>query len=349
MRYLPRKASFVRPASANEKRLLLNSYMSVPDVLVTGATGNVGGACARFLLAKGATVRCLVRDADGKKAHELRELGAEISVGDFSDMTSLTKAVEGVAAAFLACSNQPEQVALEKNFISAMAAGCLGRSGKSYLVKLSTCGCPTYCSHDSAIEYGRFHAAIEAALEQTADLEPNLEWTVLQPNDFMQNHAADIFGTLPSKVLAYPRTAEQLVSGRARIVDTRDVGEIAAKLILLGDRSAHHARKYHVCGPVGWSVQELAGLYEKELGLPGSAITCVADMSESAFAEGLEQNAGFPRWLAVAVARNHIFWAEGKLDYGSSDAVVALHPTPRTMEAWVKEHAPLVSFSSQPA
>ena len=68
-------------------------------------------------------------------------------------------------------------------------------------------------------------------------------------------------------------------------------------------------------------------------------------MSEAAFADHLETNAGFPRWLAVAVAHNHMFWAEGKLDYASSEPVLQLHPVFRTMEAWVQEHAPLVRFS----
>ena len=49
--------------------------------------------------------------------------------------------------------------------------------------------------------------------------------------------------------------------------------------------------------------------------------------------------------LRLAVARNHTFWAEGRLDYPSSEAVLALHPTFRTMEAWVKEHAPMVRFA----
>lgn len=307
-------------------------------LVVTGATGNVGGACARHLLSSGAKVRCLVRDVNGEKSQALKALGAELAAGDFSDAASLSAALDGATAALLACSNQPQQVDLETNFIRAAASS----ASCKYLVKLSTCGCPGYCAVDSAIEYGRWHAAVEASLEAV----DSLAWTVVQPNDFMQNHAGDIFGSLPHKTLAYPRTAEQLASGRARIVDTRDVGEVAAKLLLLDERSAHHGKKYHVSGPTGWSVRGLATLYESALELPAGAIQCVEDMSESSYAEHLEANAGFPRWLAVAVARNHIFWADGKLDYGSSDAVLALHPTWRTMEAWISEHAPLVRFAS---
>ena len=308
-------------------------------ICVSGATGNVGGACARYLLSQGAKVRCLVRDADSEKSLALKALGAELAPGDFANAESLSAALKGTVAAMLACSNQPEQVALETNFIRAVESS----STCKYLVKLSTCGCPGYCAADSAIEYGRWHAAIEAALEAT----DSLTWTILQPNDFMQNHAGDIFGSLPHKALAYPRTSEQMMSGCARIVDTRDVGEIAAKLLLLdeAERGAHSGKRYHVCGPASWSIHALAVLYEAALSLPAGSIACKEGMSEAAFADHLETNAGFPRWLAVAVAHNHMFWAEGKLDYASSEPVLQLHPIFRTMEAWVQEHAPLVRFS----
>ena len=98
-------------------------------------------------------------------------------------------------------------------------------------------------------------------------------------------------------------------------------------------------KRYHVCGPASWSIHALAALYEAALSLPAGSIACKEGMSEAAFADHLETNAGFPRWLAVAVAHNHMFWAEGKLDYASSEPVLQLHPVFRTMEAWVQEHA----------
>ena len=150
---------------------------------------------------------------------------------------------------------------------------------------------------------------------------------------------------MPKKLLAYPRTEAQLESGKCRSVDTRDVGEVAAKLLLLdaAAATAHHRQLYDVSGPEGWSVRGLATLYEGALELPSGTIACLT-LSEDEAAAGLKQ-AGLPDWLAAAVAVGQArYGAEGKNDYPSSEAVLALHPTFRTFQAWVEEHKGLVKF-----
>jgi uncharacterized protein YbjT (DUF2867 family) len=69
-------------------------------VLVAGATGNQGGATARHLLALGWQVRALVRDPDAPAALALRELGAQLVVGDLNDRSSLDDAAAGVYGVF---------------------------------------------------------------------------------------------------------------------------------------------------------------------------------------------------------------------------------------------------------
>ncbi|MDF5710566.1 MAG: NmrA family NAD(P)-binding protein [Nostoc sp. S4] len=55
-------------------------------ILVTGATGNQGGAVARHLLQRGKfTVRAFVRDQNKPAAQALKQAGAELAQGDFSD------------------------------------------------------------------------------------------------------------------------------------------------------------------------------------------------------------------------------------------------------------------------
>jgi nucleoside-diphosphate-sugar epimerase len=62
-------------------------------VLVTGATGFIGGAVARRLLAEGASVRALARSPD--RALGLARAGVDVVVGDVTDAAALRRAVAG--------------------------------------------------------------------------------------------------------------------------------------------------------------------------------------------------------------------------------------------------------------
>ncbi len=69
-------------------------------VLITGATGNQGGALTRTLLRRGRHVRALTRHPDSPAAVELKRLGAEIVSGDFDDPDSLAQAAKDVDTVF---------------------------------------------------------------------------------------------------------------------------------------------------------------------------------------------------------------------------------------------------------
>ncbi len=73
--------------------------MNESPILVTGATGQQGGAVARRLLSAGKPVRVLTRDP--AKAAILNDLGAEVAAGDLLDRASLEAALKGVKRMFL--------------------------------------------------------------------------------------------------------------------------------------------------------------------------------------------------------------------------------------------------------
>ena len=69
-------------------------------ILVTGATGQQGGAVARALLSAGHKVRAMSRNPEGEKARALAGLGAEVVRGDLDDAGSLERAVKGAWGVF---------------------------------------------------------------------------------------------------------------------------------------------------------------------------------------------------------------------------------------------------------
>ena len=66
--------------------------------LVTGATGFVGAAVARRLLATGHVVRVLCRESSDRS--NLEVLDVDVAVGDMTDRDSLDMAVKGCEAVF---------------------------------------------------------------------------------------------------------------------------------------------------------------------------------------------------------------------------------------------------------
>jgi uncharacterized protein YbjT (DUF2867 family) len=89
--------------ASGDNDLFCNNLPSRPQpelgrILVTGATGYVGGRLVPELLARGYRVRVMVRAASDE--HEQRWPGAEVVVADALAPGSLTAALEGVYAAY---------------------------------------------------------------------------------------------------------------------------------------------------------------------------------------------------------------------------------------------------------
>lgn len=80
-------------------------------ILVVGATGLVGIEICRLLSESGKEVRALVRTTSAsEKVDRLKEMGAEIAVGDLKDKASIEAACEGVDAAITTANTMHDRM-----------------------------------------------------------------------------------------------------------------------------------------------------------------------------------------------------------------------------------------------
>ncbi|NNM98875.1 MAG: NAD(P)H-binding protein, partial [Candidatus Eremiobacteraeota bacterium] len=96
--------------------------MSARRILVTGATGYIGGRLIPRLLEAGYAVRCMARDA---KRLDGRFPGAEIVEGDVLDEKSLRAAFEGMDAAYYLVHSMSDSLEFEER--DRTAATLFGR------------------------------------------------------------------------------------------------------------------------------------------------------------------------------------------------------------------------------
>jgi len=153
-------------------------------IVITGATGQQGGATARELLAAGHRVRAMTRKPDGDAATALKNLGAEVVRGDLNDPKSLEQAFAG-AWGLYAVQNTWEAGVEQEEVQGKRSAEIAKAVGVKHFV---------YASVGSAQrETGIPHFDNKARVEETVRSLGFPSHTVVRPVFFMENLASPWF------------------------------------------------------------------------------------------------------------------------------------------------------------
>ncbi len=146
-------------------------------VLVTGATGNQGGALTRALLRRGHHVRALTRRPDSPAAVELKRLGAEIVSGDFDDPDSLAQAAKDVDTVF--ALSTPYEAGVDAETRQGInVADAAKAAGAKHLIYTSVC--------DANANTGIPHFDSKHRVEQHIK-GLGIPYTIIAPAFFMDN------------------------------------------------------------------------------------------------------------------------------------------------------------------
>lgn len=176
-------------------------------VLVTGATGQQGGAVARALVAAGTPVRALVRDPGSANARALAGLGVQLVRGDLDEPESLKPALDGIRGLFSVqtpdFTNLGGDTEIDRACTLAAAAAA---AGVPQIVHTSASGATRIIDEE---RWGSFvgHAFRVKTLAEDALRDAGAaSTTILRPSAFMENFLA------PSYFYA-PGSAERLLVG----------------------------------------------------------------------------------------------------------------------------------------
>ena len=278
-------------------------------ILVTGASGNAGGAVLKQVLKTNRPVKAMYRlPEDAAKA----PAGAGAVIADFGDKPSLGPAMEGVDAVYLVCSPVRELVELEGNVVDACRA-----AGVRHVVLNSALGAGDYPK-----SFPSWHRRVEDKLSASG-----LDYTILRPNSFMQNILTYYAASIRTEGAFYAAMG----NARTSFIDVRDVAAVAARTLT----SAGHAGKtYELNGPEAITYAEVA---EKITGASGRRVQYV-DIPEAQQKQALLDQR-MPDWLVTALLDLQAYYTGGK--GGDVDDVVStiLGRAPRTMDQFLAEFA----------
>jgi NAD(P)H dehydrogenase (quinone) len=212
---------------------------------IMGATGQVGGAVARSLIAHGANVRAIVRNDAAAQAWQSQ--GATTALATLGDPAALEQAFEGAHGVFVMTPTWfSAQDMFSENRAAIASLGMALRSARvGKVVLLSSVG----AQHEHGTgAIGKMHLMEQALADLPALTSIRAAW-------FMENYAGLVAsvratGTLAS-MLAPPGRAIPMVA-------TADIGAVAARR-LLDEWTGQHV--IELAGPRDYSPNDVAAVF----------------------------------------------------------------------------------------
>jgi uncharacterized protein YbjT (DUF2867 family) len=277
-------------------------------ILVTGASGNVGGTVLQKILDGGHPVSAMYRSQNDARNSPA---AAKIVVADFADRASLRLAFRGIDSMFLVCSPIPQLVELESNAIAVAK-----EAGIRHVVVNSSAGAGRWDK-----SFPKWHAEVERVLEASG-----LTYSILRPNSFMQNIPAFFAGTIQSQDAFY----SSMGNSRASLVDVQDIADVAAAL--LSEKPG--SKIYELNGPEALTYYEVA---ERISRICGRKIRYV-DIPMSEQRKAL-LGSGMPEWQADALLGLQEFYLQGHGGELTDDIQRVTGHAPRNLDQFLAANA----------
>ncbi len=219
--------------------------MTLPKILVTGATGKTGAIVISELLKAGYPVRAMVRREDGR-SERLKAQGAEIAVADMSDVERVARALNGVQRAYYCPPLDPYMIQGAVAFAIAAKEAQL-----EHIVGLTQWLASP--SHPSLMT--RQHWLVDQLFSMT----PGVAHTLVSPGFFADSYLVVI--GLAAHLGVFP-----WMYGNSRNAppSNEDIARVAAAILM--DPARHAGKRYRPTGPDLLGAEDMAKAIARAVG-----------------------------------------------------------------------------------
>ncbi len=293
--------------------------MAQPDstmFLIAGAGGShgaTGNHTARQLLERGRSVRAFVR-RDDERADRLRELGAEIAVGDLHNFRDVSAALDGVQRAYF---TYPLAEGLMEATATFAAAGT--QTGLQWMVNMSQ----ITARPDHASPAARQHWFAERVLDWSG-----IGVTHLRPPFFLEN----LFNVAAPTVGAESKLYLPYGDGRHAPISGDDIARVVVGI--LTDPVAHQGKTYVPTGPASLSMAEQASVFGSALGRPVQYV----DIPVEDWRQILSQIPVMSPFLIEHLSRVAESHQRGEFDVVTDVVETIGGATPQSLEAFISQN-----------
>ena len=232
-----------------------------PTYLVTGAGGGVGGVSRQVvdrLLAARQTVRAMVHREDGR-AEALREVGAQVVVGDLRNPVDVAAALHGVDRVFFSMS-------VSASYLEATTVMCALAAETADLDVLVNMSQMTVSQMTPTSTEESGQQRMHWLAEHVIDWSP-IPAVQIRPTVFLENPLFTVLAAQSIRdrgALALP-----FGNGRTSPIAASDVADTVAAI--LQDPARHIGAVYELTGPTVLDIDGLAEQYSRALDRPITA------------------------------------------------------------------------------
>ena len=301
-------------------------------ILVTGAAGRVGGVgrtVTELLLKQGKAVRAMVRNED-ERAQALRDMGAEVVVGNLLNLDSMHRVIAGCETMFFLMSVSDDYLAATVN-TAALA--------KHHGVK-------------AFINMSQMTLTQMSITQTTASPQHYLQWLSEQALNWSGLPVVHVRPTvfLEGFFLIFTsdsvREANQIRlpfgEGKTSPIAAEDVARVVAAL--LTDPQPHIGKIYNLTGPQSEDMHFYAQEYSKAL---GRTIT-FQDIPVEPWRDALLAR-GLPAHLVHHLATMADLHRAGRYDRMSDDVLTLTGQAPISVQEFIKNNAATFTASAKAA